>query len=60
MPHLLIAGTLHPAGLALLKGANGYTFDYVEEVSETSYAPLIGAADGLVIRTQPLCSATIA
>jgi len=59
MPHLLIAGKLHPAGLALLNGADGYTYDYVEEVSEPSYAPLIGKADGLVIRTQPLSSATI-
>ena len=36
------------------------TYDYVEEVSEPSYAPLIGKADALVIRTQPLSSATIA
>jgi len=60
MPHLLLAGKLHPAGLALLEGAEGVTYDYVEEVSEPSYAPLIGKADALVIRTQPLSAATIA
>ena len=60
MPHLLIAGKLHPAGLALLEGCDGFTYDYVEEVSEPSYAPLIGKADALVIRTQPLSSTTIA
>jgi D-3-phosphoglycerate dehydrogenase len=60
MPHLLIAGKLHPAGLALLEGCHGFTYDYVEEVSEPSYAPLIGQADALVIRTQPLSSTTIA
>ena len=60
MPHLLIAGKLHPAGLALLEGSDGFTYDHVEEVSEPSYAPLIGKADALVIRTQPLSSATIA
>ncbi len=60
MPHLLIAGKLHPAGLALLDNAEGVTCDYVEEVSEQSYAPLIGKADGLVIRTQPLSAATVA
>jgi D-3-phosphoglycerate dehydrogenase / 2-oxoglutarate reductase len=60
MPHLLIAGKLHPAGLALLKDGDGFTFDYVEEVSEASYAPLIGKADALVIRTQPMSAATIA
>ncbi len=59
MPHLLIAGKLHPAGLALLDGLDGFTFDYVEEVSEPSYAPLIGKADALVIRAQPLSSTTI-
>ena len=54
MPHLLIAGKLHPAGLALLEGRDGFTYDYVEEVSEPSYVPLIGKADALVIRTQPM------
>jgi D-3-phosphoglycerate dehydrogenase len=57
MPHLLIAGKLHPAGLALLAGVS---HDYVEEISEASYAPLIDRADALVIRTQPLSAATIA
>jgi D-3-phosphoglycerate dehydrogenase len=60
MPHLLIAGKLHPAGLKLLASAPDVTFDYVEEISEGSYAPLIGRADGLVIRTQPLSAATVA
>ncbi len=60
MPHLLIAGKLHTAGLALLDRTEDVTYDYVEDVSEPSYAPLIGKADGLVIRTQPMSSATIA
>ncbi len=60
MPRVLVAGKLHPSGIDLLRNAPGVTFDYVEEVSEPSYAPLIGAADGLVIRTQPLSAATIA
>jgi D-3-phosphoglycerate dehydrogenase / 2-oxoglutarate reductase len=60
MPHLLVAGKLHPAGLALLDRTDRVTYDYVEEVSEPSYAPLIGKAEGLVIRTQPLSAPTIA
>jgi len=62
MPHILIAGKLHPAGVSLLQAAarNGFSYDYVEEVSEPSYAPLIHKADALVIRTQPLSAATIA
>lgn len=59
MPHVLVAGKLHPAGISLLEQAAGITYDYVEEVSEPSYAPLIDKADGLVIRTQPLSAATV-
>lgn len=59
MPHVLVAGKLHASGIALLDAASGVTYDYVEEVSEPSYAPLIGA-DGLVIRTQPLSASTVA
>lgn len=60
MPHVLVAGKLHPSGIALLKSAPGVSYDYVEEVSEPSYAPLIDQADGLVIRTQPLSAPTVA
>lgn len=60
MPHILVAGKLHPSGVALLESAKGITFDYIEEVSEPSYASLIDKADGLVIRTQPLSAATVA
>ena len=59
MPHILVAGELHPSGIELLRGRSDVTFDYVREVSEPSYAPLIGAADGLVIRTQPLSAETV-
>ena len=59
MPHVLVAGKLHPSGIALLQSRSDISFDYVEEVSEASYAPLIGKADGLVIRTQPLSAGTI-
>ena len=60
MPHILVAGKLHPSGVALLNKAAGVTFDYVEEVSEQSYRPLIGKADALVLRTQPLSAPTVA
>jgi D-3-phosphoglycerate dehydrogenase len=60
MPHVLVAGKLHPAGRALLDAAPGVTVRYVEEISEESYAPFIGEADALLIRTQPLSAATVA
>jgi D-3-phosphoglycerate dehydrogenase len=60
MPHVLVAGSIHPSGLDLLRSAPDVTFDYVEEVSEPSYASLIGKAEALVIRTQPLGPATVA
>lgn len=60
MPHLLIAGKLHPSGLDLVRSAKGVTFDYVEEISESSYQAYLAKADGLVIRTQPLSAASVA
>jgi D-3-phosphoglycerate dehydrogenase / 2-oxoglutarate reductase len=60
MPHLLIAGKLHPSGLALLRHAANVTFDYVEDISEASYQALLPKADGMVIRTQPMSAASIA
>jgi D-3-phosphoglycerate dehydrogenase / 2-oxoglutarate reductase len=60
MPHLLVAGKLHPSGLELLRSAPGVTFDYVEEISEPSYQLHLSKADALVIRTQPLTAASVA
>ncbi|WP_343081636.1 hydroxyacid dehydrogenase [Ostreiculturibacter nitratireducens] len=60
MPHVLVAGKIHPSGVALLEAAPGLTYEIVEEVSEQSYTPLIAKADALVIRTQPMTAATIA
>lgn len=59
MPHMLIAGRLHPSGLALLGAAEGVTFDYVEATDAAAYVPLVGAAEALVIRTQPLTAEII-
>lgn len=59
MPHVVVAGALHPAGMDLLRSAPGITYDYVEEVSEPSYVPLVDRADALIIRTQPLSARTV-
>lgn len=60
MPHILIAGKLHPAGLALLDATQGITYSHVEEVSEAAYQPYLQQADAVVIRTQPMSAASIA
>lgn len=59
MPHVLVAGRIHDAGLDILRNASGVTFDLVEEISVESYAPLAPKADAILIRTQPLPRAVI-
>ena len=58
MPHILIAGKLHPSGLALLEASPGVTYTHVEEISEASYQAHLDNADGMVIRTQPMTAAS--
>ena len=60
MPHVLVAGTLHPAGHEVLASAPGVTVEFAEGISEESYAPRLHAADALLLRTQPLGASTIA
>lgn len=60
MPHILVAGRIHKAGKAVLEAADGFTFELVDEVSLASYSPLIGAADAVLIRTQPMPAQVIA
>ena len=60
MPHVLVAGRIHPAGINVLRSAPGVTFDLVDEVSTESYAPKMPEADALLIRTQPLPASVIA
>lgn len=60
MPYVLVAGKLHPSGLALLERAPGVTFTHIEDISEASYQPYLDQADAVVIRTQPMGAASIA
>lgn len=60
MPHVLVAGRLHEVGHQILDRAPGLTVTYVEEITEESYAPLVGEADAVLIRTQPMSAATVA
>jgi D-3-phosphoglycerate dehydrogenase / 2-oxoglutarate reductase len=60
MPHLLVAGQVHEAGLQLLRAQSTVTWDYIPEMTHEAYAPFIDKADGLVVRTQPVPAETIA
>jgi D-3-phosphoglycerate dehydrogenase / 2-oxoglutarate reductase len=60
MPHILVAGRIHDAGLERLKQASGFTFHIVDEISTESYAPHVDAADAVLIRTQPMPAEIIA
>lgn len=60
MPHILVAGKLHPAGVDCLKAANAFSFKLIDEISLDSYLPDLPAADALILRTQPLTAAAIA
>jgi D-3-phosphoglycerate dehydrogenase len=60
VPHVLVAGRLHPSGIALLEAAEGVSFDYVEDTGAAAYLPHVGRAEALVIRTQPLTEAIVA
>ena len=43
MPHLLVAGKLHPAGVNRIieLEKEGYSVTYIEDISEKSYSGLI-------------------
>lgn len=60
MPHILIAGRVHPDGLALLDGASGVTSDYIEDTGETAYLRRLPDADAVLLRTQPLTAEILA
>lgn len=59
MPHVLVAGKIHDAGIDVLRRAPDFSFEVVDEVSVESYRPFIDKADALLIRTQPLTKTEI-
>lgn len=60
MPHILVAGKLHPAGIERLKQARDMTFTLVDEISLDSYLPHMPGADAVILRTQPMPATAIA
>lgn len=60
MPHVLVAGRLHQAGIDRLNRADGVTYRLIDEVSLESYAPYMSEADAVLLRTQPMTAEVIA
>lgn len=54
MPHVVVAGRVHPSGLAVLEKAEGVTFESVTDPDPAAYLPRLPQADGVLLRTQPL------
>ncbi|MBX2824762.1 MAG: hydroxyacid dehydrogenase [Gammaproteobacteria bacterium] len=60
MPKVLVAGKLHQSGRDILDSESAMDVTYIDEISESSYAPHIHDTDALLIRTQPLSAGTVA
>lgn len=60
MPHVLVAGRLHPAGIERLNSASGTSYRLIDDISLDSYAPHVDEADAVLIRTQPMPADVIA
>ncbi len=59
MPHVLVAGRIHDAGLALFRDEAAYTFELIEDSSPDAYAQVVDRADAVVLRTQPMTAEVI-
>ena len=60
MPHILIAGKIHPAGMALLEATEDITYASVTDPDPAAYLPFLPETQGLILRTQPLTAEHIA
>lgn len=54
MPHILIGGHIHEAGLALIRATPGMSFDMVEDMTAPATLTLLEQTDAILVRTQPL------
>lgn len=60
MPHVLVVGPIHASGMAVLQTASGVTLDVVNQPTLQAYAPYVGKAEAILIRTQPMPASVIA
>lgn len=60
MPRVLVAGKIHPDGLAQLHNAPDVTVESIEDRATDAYLAGLPQADALLLRTQPLTAQSIA
>ena len=60
MPHLLVAGRIHPEGIELLQKQRLCSYEVVDSAEPRAYLPALPKADALLLRTQPLDAQAIA
>jgi D-3-phosphoglycerate dehydrogenase len=60
MMRVLVAGKLHPAGLAVLHSAPDVTVDYIEDTSTAAMMPYLPNADAIILRMQDMSADIIA
>ena len=60
MPHILVAGRLHPAGIERLKQAKDMSYTLVDDISLETYLPHLAEADAVILRTQPMPASAVA
>lgn len=60
MPHVVLTGPIHPDGVKVLEEAPGVTFEVAERPTPDIMEPLIGRADGLLVRAYPVTADFIA
>ncbi|GAN80534.1 hydroxyacid dehydrogenase [Acidocella aminolytica] len=54
MPHILIGGRIHEAGLDLIRATPGIRFDMVDDMTAPTTLPLLEKTDAILVRTQTL------
>jgi D-3-phosphoglycerate dehydrogenase len=59
MPHVLIAGKIHPDGYSVLRQRSGVTIEDMSDLSADAFMARLPDADALLIRTAPLPTAAI-
>ncbi len=59
MPHILILGRIHEAGLALLRARPDVTFEMLATPSEADILATVPAADAILVRTTRISAAAI-